>query len=407
MSATPVFVSRRTFVGGLVIALTLPACSSKRKGSGELKVIEPNAWLRIGTDDSITLLCDRAEMGQGVYTSLPMLIAEELGVGLRKVKVEFAPPGDQYHNNLLGGQITGGSTSVRDGWEKLRARRRHGASPAGERRCIGMGRRCAHLPRGRRRHRFAAVQEAQVRRSCRGGGQTTGAEGRAAQVARGFHADRPCAETPRHAREGGRQRDLRHRRAAEGHVVRRAGATAGAGRFGQDLQRREGALHARREGRGTHLLRRRRGRRFLVARAARRATSSRSSGTRAPTARSTTRRSRKPCAKARRAKGAWHATTATRPRPSGAPRACTAPSTSCRCSRTPRSSRRTARPTCATTASTSTYPRRFSRSPRPRRPGRPAWTRPRCACTPRFSAAASGAGSKWISSPRPSRPRRR
>jgi len=120
MSATPVSVSRRTFVGGLVIALTLPACSSKRKGSGELKVIEPNAWLRIGTDDSITLLCDRAEMGQGVYTSLPMLIAEELGVGLRRIKVEFAPPGDQYHNNLLGGQITGGSTSVRDGWEKLR-----------------------------------------------------------------------------------------------------------------------------------------------------------------------------------------------------------------------------------------------------------------------------------------------
>ena len=59
-------------------------------------------------------------MGQGVYTSLPMLIAEELGVGLERIKVEFAPPGDQYINNLIGGQITGGSTSVRDGWEKLR-----------------------------------------------------------------------------------------------------------------------------------------------------------------------------------------------------------------------------------------------------------------------------------------------
>ncbi|HEY6125217.1 MAG TPA: molybdopterin cofactor-binding domain-containing protein, partial [Steroidobacteraceae bacterium] len=69
---------------------------------------------------SITFLCDRAEMGQGVYTALPMLIAEELGVSLARIKVEFAPPGDAFINNLIGGQITGGSTSVRDGWEKLR-----------------------------------------------------------------------------------------------------------------------------------------------------------------------------------------------------------------------------------------------------------------------------------------------
>jgi isoquinoline 1-oxidoreductase beta subunit len=119
MSAN-VSVTRRHFVGGLVIAISLPACKQAPKSSGEKKVIEPNAWLRIGTDNSITFLCDRAEMGQGVYTALPMLIAEELGVGLDRIKVEFAPPGDQYINNLIGGQITGGSTSVRDGWEKLR-----------------------------------------------------------------------------------------------------------------------------------------------------------------------------------------------------------------------------------------------------------------------------------------------
>src|SRR6187549_2202945 len=123
MSANPISslsVSRRAFVGGLVIAISLPACKPSPKSSGELKVIEPNAWLRIGTDNSITFLCDKAEMGQGVYTALPMLIAEELGVSLEQIKVEFAPPGDQYINNLIGGQITGGSTSVRDGWEKLR-----------------------------------------------------------------------------------------------------------------------------------------------------------------------------------------------------------------------------------------------------------------------------------------------
>jgi isoquinoline 1-oxidoreductase beta subunit len=90
-----------------------PAASPRRRQP-------PNAWLHIGSDDSITFFCDKSEMGQGVYTALPMLIAEELGVNLDRVKVEFAPPGDAFINNLIGGQITGGSTSVRDGWEKLR-----------------------------------------------------------------------------------------------------------------------------------------------------------------------------------------------------------------------------------------------------------------------------------------------
>ena len=59
-------------------------------------------------------------MGQGVYTALPTLIAEELGVAPSTIKVEFAPPGAEYVNSLLGAQVTGGSTSVRDAWEKLR-----------------------------------------------------------------------------------------------------------------------------------------------------------------------------------------------------------------------------------------------------------------------------------------------
>jgi isoquinoline 1-oxidoreductase beta subunit len=127
MSAIPSDVSRRAFLkagatitGGLVIAVSMPGCKPAAQRSGKLETFEPNAWLHIGSDDSITFFCDKSEMGQGVYTALPMLIAEELGVGLERIKVEFAPPGDMYINNLIGGQITGGSTSVRDGWEKLR-----------------------------------------------------------------------------------------------------------------------------------------------------------------------------------------------------------------------------------------------------------------------------------------------
>ncbi len=81
----------------------------------------PNAWVHIADDNTITLISARAEMGQGVYTSMPMLVAEELNVDIQSVKVAFAPPGKAYGNAMLFGlQLTGGSTSVREGWEKLR-----------------------------------------------------------------------------------------------------------------------------------------------------------------------------------------------------------------------------------------------------------------------------------------------
>ncbi len=122
--------SRRRFLksvtaasGGLVIAMYLPGCGKPEnaaRSAGPVKVVEANAWLRIGTDGAITVLCDRSEMGQGVYTALPTLIAEELGVAPASVRVEFAPPGAAYVNSLLGAQVTGGSTSVRDAWDKLR-----------------------------------------------------------------------------------------------------------------------------------------------------------------------------------------------------------------------------------------------------------------------------------------------
>src|SRR5690606_2985264 len=83
--------------------------------------VQANAWLRIDTDGSCVFLCDRSEMGQGVYTALTTLLAEELEIGIDTIRVEAAPPGAAYVNELLGGQITGGSASVRDAWQKLRS----------------------------------------------------------------------------------------------------------------------------------------------------------------------------------------------------------------------------------------------------------------------------------------------
>jgi isoquinoline 1-oxidoreductase beta subunit len=121
-------ISRRDFLrttaiasGGLVIAIALPGCAkTPAPRTGPPVFVSPNAWLRIGTDNSVTFYCARSEMGQGVYTALPMLIADELGVDVERINVEFAPAGDAYVNTLLGTQITGGSTSVREAWPKLR-----------------------------------------------------------------------------------------------------------------------------------------------------------------------------------------------------------------------------------------------------------------------------------------------
>ena len=119
-------VSRRGFLkagaalgGGLMLAVCLPGTRGEALAAAA-PATNPNAWVHIGEDNTITVLSARSEMGQGVYTAMPMLIAEELGVDMDQIHVEAAPVGAVYTNALLGAQITGGSTSVRDGWLKLR-----------------------------------------------------------------------------------------------------------------------------------------------------------------------------------------------------------------------------------------------------------------------------------------------
>jgi len=122
-------VSRRAFLqtgtvasGGLMLGVALPGLVASTGAQAAGTLYTPNAWVHIADDNTITLLSARSEMGQGVYTSMPMLIAEELNVDIRSIQVAIAPPNTKlYGNALLGGpQLTGGSTSVRDGWDKLR-----------------------------------------------------------------------------------------------------------------------------------------------------------------------------------------------------------------------------------------------------------------------------------------------
>jgi len=109
-------------VGGLIVGLALPGGRGRSSSAAAAASAQAplNAWLRIGRDDSITIIVDRSEMGQGVYTALPMLLAEELEIDLNVIQIVAAPVGDAYINPGNGGQVTGTSNSVQDAWDKLR-----------------------------------------------------------------------------------------------------------------------------------------------------------------------------------------------------------------------------------------------------------------------------------------------
>jgi len=116
--------SRREFLqvsalagGGLLIGFALPGASRLAFAAGEFK---PNAFIRITSDNRVTVICGLSEMGQGVHTAIPMLVAEELEADWSRIKVEQAPADPAFANPFLGFQATGGSSSVRANWEPMR-----------------------------------------------------------------------------------------------------------------------------------------------------------------------------------------------------------------------------------------------------------------------------------------------
>jgi isoquinoline 1-oxidoreductase beta subunit len=112
---------KRTAAGGsgLIIGFYLPRKSEAFAAESPTAAFAPNAWIRVAPDNSVTLVIDKSEMGQGVVTSLAMLLAEELECDWKKIRTEFAPADKAYFNTLFGQQGTGGSTSVRSSWQSL------------------------------------------------------------------------------------------------------------------------------------------------------------------------------------------------------------------------------------------------------------------------------------------------
>jgi isoquinoline 1-oxidoreductase beta subunit len=164
-------VSRRNFVitiaaagGGLLLG-----CRVKDRHEGERATDDqpssappfaPNAFIRIDHQGHVTMIMPQIEMGQGTYTSISMLMAEELEVGLDRVRAEHAPPNDKlYANPIIPFQVTGGSTSIRAWWKPLRiagatarvllitaAAQRWGVDPST---CRGVRGTVVHTPTGR------------------------------------------------------------------------------------------------------------------------------------------------------------------------------------------------------------------------------------------------------------------
>src|SRR4051812_27207714 len=127
-------ISRRQFLkvtalagGGMLIGLhgSAVAADPNAIAATALGPFTPNPFLKITPDGTITILAKHSEMGQGVYTSLAMVVAEELDADWTKIKVEAAPAAGAYAHTAFGMQMTGGSTST---WESYQQMREAGAT---------------------------------------------------------------------------------------------------------------------------------------------------------------------------------------------------------------------------------------------------------------------------------------
>jgi isoquinoline 1-oxidoreductase subunit beta len=126
MSSSAYVVDRRGFLKmgaagatGLLIGFYLPESVEALAAEPE-SAIALNAWIHVGTNDIVTILIDKSEMGQSILTGLAMLAAEELECDWKNVRTEFAPADKAYVNPQFGVQGTGGSSATRTSWEPLR-----------------------------------------------------------------------------------------------------------------------------------------------------------------------------------------------------------------------------------------------------------------------------------------------
>src|SRR5438477_1846291 len=117
-------LTRRRFLQGTALASAALVVGFRLDGrpAAAAEAVAPNAFIRIAPDNTVTIISKHIELGQGSYSGLATILAEELDADWSQVKVEAAPADAQrYGNRLLGGaQVTGGSTAMAEAWDQLR-----------------------------------------------------------------------------------------------------------------------------------------------------------------------------------------------------------------------------------------------------------------------------------------------
>lgn len=129
MRIMPGHLHRRDFLklsalagGGLLVAWTSPAVATSDETAPATvkKPADPSAFVKINPDNTVEIVVNRLDFGQGALTALPMLLAEELDLDWGQVKARLAPAGDAYKDPFFGIQMTGGSSAVPNSWMQYR-----------------------------------------------------------------------------------------------------------------------------------------------------------------------------------------------------------------------------------------------------------------------------------------------
>ena len=152
-----------------------PGVAAGRAPQGAAGAWEPNAFIRVGADNTVTVFVKHLEMGQGTFTGLPTLVAEEMDAAWAQMRVEGAPADAARYNNLFWGPVqgTGGSTAMANSYDQLRkagaAARAMLVARGGE----ALERAAGFHPRRQRRRDARVRQEGDVRRAGRGGSEAS------------------------------------------------------------------------------------------------------------------------------------------------------------------------------------------------------------------------------------------
>ena len=204
----------------LVVGFTLPASGRALAAKARARRLHPQTpGCASPADNRVTVVCGSSEMGQGVLTAIPQLMAEELDADWAQVSVEQAPVSQAFANPAFGMQATGGSTTVRGHWDVMRnagATARAMLVAARGRAVEGVRRRLPY----RSRPRDPRQQETELRPAGRSRRETEGTRKGRAQGPEGFQDPGPAQEATGHHRQDQRSVEVRHRRAAARHAGR-------------------------------------------------------------------------------------------------------------------------------------------------------------------------------------------